>query len=185
MQRSWTWHARGGKLPYFVRDNIKAVGDVLGWEEKQNETIHALSETTKREKAINKAIKSLNRQRNEQMQIIGNKGQVLFSTTGTPNNVYFDESVAKLLKGNTLVPNHPDGFNYPDNDFRRTGHSLSSDDLYEAVRCDMRKIVASSPLYRYSARRDKNGRWGLSEKEVNAEYDKTYREKKALCRTTK
>lgn len=28
--------------------------------------------------AINKAIKSLNRQRNEQMQIIGNKGQVLF-----------------------------------------------------------------------------------------------------------
>lgn len=161
-----------GKLPYFVRDNIKAVGDVLGWEEKQNETIHALSETTKREKAINKAIKSLNRQRNEQMQIIGNKGQVLFSTTGTPSNVYFDENVAKLLKGNTLVHNHPMGYIFPKNDFRRTGHSLSSDDLYEAVRCDMKEIVASSPLYRYSAKKNEKGDWGIDAENVRIEYRK-------------
>lgn len=163
-----------GKLPYFVRDNQKVVGDVLGWEDKQNESIHALSETTKREKAINKAIKSLNRQRNEQMQIIGNKGQVLFSTTGTPNNVYFDESVAKLLKGNTLVHNHPDGFNYLKNDFRRTGHSLSSDDLYEAVRCDMKEIVASSPLYRYSARKSEKLGWGINADNVIKEYRLLY-----------
>lgn len=167
------------KLPYFVKDNQKVVGDLLGWKEKQNETIHVISETTKREKAINKAIKSLNRQRNEQMQIIGNKGQVLFSTTGTPNNVYFDDSVAKLLKGNTLVHNHPKGFNYSKDDFRRTGHSLSSDDLYEAVKCGMNEIVASSPLYKYSAKRNVDGRWGIEEEEVKKEYSKTYREIKA------
>lgn len=168
-----------GRLPYFVKDNERVVGDLLGWEKEQNESIHALSETTKRDRAINKAIKSLNRQRNEQMQIIGNKGQVLFSTTGTPNNVYFDESVAKLLKGNTLVHNHPNGFNYPENDFRRTGHSLSSDDLYEAVRCDMREIVASSPLYRYSARKNGNGKWGVDVEDIKKEYRKTYDELEA------
>ena len=165
-----------GKLPYFVRDNEKVVGDLLGWEERQNETTHALSETTRREKAINKAIKSLNRQKNEQMQIIGNKGQVLFSTTGTPNNVYFDESVAKLLKGNTLVHNHPMGNIFSKNDFRRTGHSLSSDDLYEAVKCGMNEIVASSPLYRYSAKKNENGSWGINAEVVKKEYDKLYRE---------
>lgn len=163
-----------GKLPYFVRDNEKVVGNLLGWEEKQDETIHALSETTRREKAINKAIKSLNRQRNEQMQIIGNKGQVLFSTTGTPNNVYFDESVAKLLKGNTLVHNHPMGNIFPKNDFRRTGHSLSSDDLYEAVKCGMNKIVASSPLYCYSAKKNEKGEWGVDAEDVRIEYRKIY-----------
>lgn len=165
-----------GKLPYFVRDNEKVVGDLLGWEERQNETTHALSETTRREKAINKAIKSLNRQKNEQMQIIGNKGQVLFSTTGTPNNVYFDESIAKLLKGNTLVHNHPMGNIFSKNDFRRTGHSLSSDDLYEAVKCGMNEIVASSPLYRYSAKKNENGSWGINAEVVKKEYDKLYRE---------
>lgn len=163
-----------GKLPYFVRDNENVVGDLLGWEEKQDETIHALSETTKREKAINKAIKSLNRQRNEQMQIIGNKGQVLLSTTGTPNNVYFDESVAKLLKGNTLVHNHPMGNIFHKNDFRRTGHSLSSDDLYEAVKCGMNEIVASSPLYCYSAKKNEKGEWGVDAEDVRIEYRKIY-----------
>lgn len=137
-----------GKLPYFVRDNQKVIGDLLGWNKRTNDTIHVLSETSDREKAIKKAIKSLNRQRDEQMQIINKKGQVIFSSIGTPSNVYFDDSVANLLEGNTLVHNHPKGNNYPNNDFRRTGHSLSSDDLYEAVRCDMNEIVASSPLYR-------------------------------------
>lgn len=150
-----------GKLPYFVRDNQKVVGDLLGWNKRTNDTIHVLSETSDREKAIKKAIKSLNRQRDEQMQIINKKGQVIFSSTGTPSNVYFDDSVANLLKGNTLVHNHPDGLNYPKNDFRKTGHSLSSDDLYEAVKCDMNEIVASSPLYRYSARKNEKGSWGV------------------------
>ena len=163
-----------GKLPYFVRDNQKVIGDLLGWNKRTNDTIHVLSETSDREKAIKKAIKSLNRQRDEQMQIINKKGQVIFSSTGTLSNVYFDDSVANLLEGNTLVHNHPKGNNYPNNDFRRTGHSLSSDDLYEAVRCDMNEIVASSPLYRYSARRHENGKWGIEEEEVKSEYRKTY-----------
>lgn len=81
------------------------------------------------------------------MQIINKKGQVIFSSTGTPSNVYFDDSVANLLKGNTLVHNHPMGNIFPKDDFRRTGHSLSSDDLYEAVKCDMNEIVTSSSLY--------------------------------------
>ena len=149
-----------GKLPYFVRDNQKVVGDLLGWNKRTSDTIHVLSETSDREKAIKKAIKSLNRQRDEQMQIINKKGQVIFSSTGTPSNVYFDDSVANLLKGNTLVHNHPDGLNYPKNDFRKTGHSLSSDDLYEAVKCDMNEIVASSPLYRYSARKNEKRKLG-------------------------
>lgn len=146
-----------GKLPYFVKDNQKVVGDLLGWNKRTNDTIHVLSETSDREKAI----KSLNRQRDEQMQIINKKGQVIFSSTGTPCNVYFDDSVANLLKGNTLVHNHPDGLNYPKNDFRKTGHSLSFDDLYEAVKCDMNEIVTSSPLYRYSARKNEKGSWGV------------------------
>ena len=165
-----------GKLPYFVRDNQKVVGDLLGWNKRTSDTIHVLSETSDREKAIKKAIKSLNRQRDEQMQIINKKGQVIFSSTGTPSNVYFDDSVANLLKGNTLVHNHPDGLNYPKNDFRKTGHSLSSDDLYEAVKCDMNEIVASSPLYRYSARKNEKGSWGGDYNVVKKEYDKVYRE---------
>ncbi len=108
------------------------------------------------------------------MQIIGNKGQVLFSTTGTPNNVYFDESVAKLLKGNTLVHNHPMGNIFPKNDFRRTGHSLSSDDLYEAVKCGMNEIVASSPLYCYSAKKNEKGEWCVDAEDVRIEYRKIY-----------
>lgn len=168
-----------GKLPYFVRDNQEVVGDLLGWNKRTNATIHVLSETSDREKAIKKAIKSLNRQRDEQMQIINKKGQVIFSSTGTPSNVYFDDSVANLLKGNTLVHNHPKGNNFPNNDFRRTGHSLSSDDLYEAVRCDMNEIVASSPLYRYSARRNENGKWGVDVEDIKKEYRKTYDELEA------
>lgn len=163
-----------GKLPYFVRDNQKVVGDLLGWNKRTNDTIHVLSETSDREKAIKKAIKSLNRQRDEQMQIINKKGQVIFSSTGTPSNVYFNDSVANLLEGNTLVHNHPMGNIFPKDDFRRTGHSLSSDDLYEAVRCDMKEIVASSPLYRYSAKRNENGKWGIEEEEVKSEYRKTF-----------
>lgn len=163
-----------GKLPYFVRDNQKVVGDLLGWNKRTNDTIHVLSETSDREKAIKKAIKSLNRQRDEQMQIINKKGQVIFSSAGTPSNVYFDDSVANLLEGNTLVHNHPMGNIFPKDDFRRTGHSLSSDDLYEAVRCDMKEIVASSPLYRYSAKRNENGKWGIEEEEVKSEYRKTF-----------
>lgn len=161
-----------GKLPYFVKDNQKVVGDLLGWNKRTNDTIHVLSEISDREKAI----KSLNRQRDEQMQIINKKGQVIFSSTGTPSNVYFDDSVANLLKGNTLVHNHPDGLNYPKNDFRKTGHSLSFDDLYEAVKCDMNEIVASSPLYRYSARKNEKGSWGGDYNVVKKEYDKVYRE---------
>ena len=163
-----------GKLPYFVKDNQKVVGDLLGWNKRTNDTIHVLSETSDREKAIKKAIKSLNRQRDEQMQIINKKGQVIFSSAGTPSNVYFDDSVANLLEGNTLVHNHPMGNIFPKDDFRRTGHSLSSDDLYEAVRCDMKEIVASSPLYRYSAKRNENGKWGIEEEEVKSEYRKTF-----------
>ena len=163
-----------GKLPYFVRDNEKVVGDLLGWEEQN----HVLSETAKQEKAIKQAIKTLNRQRNEQMQIINKKGQVIFSSTGTPTNVFFDDKVSKMLKGNTLVHNHPDGFHYSNTDFRRTRHSLSSDDLYEAVRCDMKEIVASLPLYKYSARKSENDSWGINEKEVKREYDNIYRKLK-------
>ena len=162
-----------------TRVNKKVVGDLLGWNKRTNDTIHVLSETLDREKAIKKAIKSLNRQRDEQMQIINKKGQVIFSSTGTPSNVYFDDSVANLLEGNTLVHNHPKGNNFPNNDFRRTGHSLSSDDLYEAVRCDMKEIVASSPLYRYSARRNENGKWGVDVEDIKKEYRKTYDELEA------
>lgn len=168
-----------GKLPYFVKDNERVVGNLLGWNKETSDNIHVLSETSKTEKAIRKAIKSLNRQRNEQMQIINPKGQVIFSSTGTPSNVYFDERVAKLLKGNILVHNHPKGFNYPKNDFRRTGHSLSSDDMYEAVMCDVKEIVASSPLYRYSARRSENGKWGVNVDDIKKEYRKTYDELEA------
>jgi hypothetical protein len=165
-----------GTLPYFVKDNQEVVGDLLGWNKRTNATIHVLSETSDREKAIKKAIKSLNRQRDEQMQIINKKGQVIFSSTGTPSNVYFDDSVANLLKGNTLVHNHPDGLNYTKNDFRRTGHSLSSDDLYEAVKCDVNEIVASSPLYRYSARKNEKGSWGVDADNIRKVYRLLYDE---------
>lgn len=51
------------------------------------------------------------------------------------------------------------------------GYSLSYEDLIEAFKCDMRGIVAESPIYRYAIERPANG-WNIDIKQFRAEYEK-------------
>lgn len=136
------------------------------------EGVHVLSET-KLEAAINKTRKMLIRQDKEKMVVLNSKGVAIIETKGTSSNVCFDEETAKKVANATITHNHPSGKNTTG--VLRFGYSLSSDDVYEAIRCDTRGIVAEAPYYRYSIERPNSG-WRVDAHVVRKRYDEIFRE---------
>ncbi len=157
--------SKRGTLPYFLKDNPECK-DYLSIQ------YHRL-EDAKFDKSFKDVQKSLIRQKYEKMVIITKKGKEVLSVKGNTGDVNFNDEQAKMAKDNIVVHNHPIGLQFPANDFRRTGHSLSGNDMFEAVDCDMYSIVAVSPLYRYEAVRPANG-WNVSPNEIKQEYKKIY-----------
>ncbi len=107
------------------------------------------------------------------MVILTKKGKEVLSIKGNTGDVSFNDEHAEMAKDNIVVHNHPIGLQFPANDFRRTGHSLSGNDMFEAVDCDMYSIIAISPLHRYEAIRPANG-WNVSSNEIKQEYKKIH-----------
>lgn len=157
--------SKRGTLPYFLKDNPE-------WKDYLSIQYHRL-EDAKFDKSFKDVQKSLLRQKYENMVIITKKGKEVLSVKGNTGDVNFNDEQAKMAKDNIVVHNHPIGLQFPANDFRRTGHSLSEKDMFEAVDCDMYSIVAVSPLYRYEAVRPANG-WNVSPSEIKQEYKRIY-----------
>lgn len=132
--------------------------------------LHQISESGI-DKAIKEMRKKLIRQDREQMIIFNSKGTVITQIGGDARSVTFDDSIAELLKNNWVSHNHPTGKNAEG--VKRFGHSLSRDDVEEAVRCNMRSIIAEAPYYRYSIERPASG-WPCSADEIKTHYEEIY-----------
>lgn len=160
--------ASAKSLPYFLRDNPE-------WREYVSAGYHKISESNY-SKSYKVAEKKLLRQKYEQLIILTKKGDTVGTISGNVASVYFGDDFAKKLKNNILVHNHPNG-GIVFKDFRDVGHSLSSSDVKEAIRCDMRSIVAISPTYRYIMERPTAG-WKYSAEETNSRYALLFKEVK-------
>ena len=146
-------------LPFFLKDNPN-------WKEYLSITYHRISDS-KFDKFFKDVQKKILRQKYEVMTLMDKKGRILLETKGNSSNVFFSDEQAKIAKDAILVHNHPEGMMY--NDFRRTGHSLSADDVFEAVDCDMFSMIAISPMYRYEMVRPVNG-WKVSSNTIKSDY---------------
>ena len=160
-----------GKLPYFVRDNEQIVGDIVGWEKP---ILHTLSESNseKLEKSINRTRKMLVRQDREKMVVLNSKGVPIVEQVGTSSNVHFDDETARLARNAIVTHNHPTGKD--EKGFLRYGYSLSSDDVFEAIRCNTRKLIAEAPYYRYFIERPTNG-WNVDAEVAKKRYYEVYK----------
>ena len=160
--------------PYWVKNNKAVVNGI--WKEKlyANDT-HSLKETSfaKTQKDLRR---SLIRQDREHMAIVTPKGKIVHQSKGDMRSVSFDDVIAAKAKDNIMIHNHPTG-KYSE-DFKRFGYSLSMDDIYEAVSCNMKGIIAETKLYRYSVTRPEKG-WSIDKEEIKKIYHKFYDEIKA------
>jgi hypothetical protein len=125
------------------------------------------------DKSLNKVRKTLIRQANEKMYILNFKGTIIHESVGDARSVNFDDDVAKLWKNNIVTHNHPTGKNATG--IERVGYSLSLDDVYEAIRCDSRIIVAEAPNYRYAIYRPESG-WNIDAEKFKSRYKELYRD---------
>jgi len=83
------------------------------------------------DKAFKETQKFLLRQKYENMVVLTKKGKEVLSVKGNMGDVHFGKEEAKMAKDNIVIHNHPGGSQFPANDFRRTGHSLSASDMME------------------------------------------------------
>lgn len=142
------------------------LSDVIDKMKYSIELPHKISESTL-EKSINKIRKNLVRQDREKMYILNNKGTVIAELIGDSRSISFDDNFAQLAKNNVISHNHPSGKGMKG--LPQVGYSLSLDDVVEAVKCNMRGIIAESPSYRYSMMRN-NNTWNVSVDEIRRQY---------------
>lgn len=158
-------------LPYWVRNNKAVVNGI--WRKKTSEDkSHTLKEVSF-EKTQKDLRKELIRQDREHMAIVTPKGKIVHKTMGDARSVTFNDDIASKAKNNIMIHNHPTGMY--SKGFDRVGYSFSSDDVIEAISCDMKGIVAETKLYRYSLMRPEKG-WGVSKDEIKKTYRKYYDE---------
>lgn len=153
-------------LPYFLQMNP-------GWEQYFKTGFHEIYEG-RYDKAEKDLRKSLRRQRYEKLYVINKNGNVIAEQGGNLGNVFFGDELASKCKDNTLIHNHPNG-GRKYNDIRDIGYSLSSEDVREAVSCNMRSMIAVTPTYRYEMLRPSKG-WSVSSSEVDKAYNRIYKE---------
>jgi hypothetical protein len=134
--------------------------------------IHKLSESSL-ERGLKVARKELIRQDREIMIILNNKGTEIGRLTGDSGNVYLNDNIEKLMRNNHITHNHPTGKGAKG--IMRYGFSLSLDDMYEAVYCNVRSITAETATYRYTATRPTQG-WSVSADEIKLTYRNVYEE---------
>lgn len=151
-------------LPYFLMDNPS-------WKDYPSIEYHRLADGkyTKIEKEL---IRNLRRQKYEHFCVFNRNGKKVIDASGNVGSVYFDEQMAKKFEDCTLIHNHPNG-GRTFSDIRAVGHSLSSDDVNEAVLCNMYSMVAITQVYRYEMVRPATG-WGVSANDIKKAYGKIH-----------
>ncbi len=77
------------------------------------------------------------------------------------------------MRNNWVTHNHPTGKGAKG--LERFGYSLSSADVYQAIKCNTRGIIAESPTYRYKIERPANG-WNVSADEARKRYGEIFRD---------
>lgn len=174
-------------VPYWVRDNygyfngksrerINTEGGRAAFDAvalKVGNT-HTLNERTPFDKTLRRCRRSLLRQDREEMYVINQNGTIIKQVRGGTQYVLFDNDTALRLKDNTVIHNHPSG-KYSQDAILQMGFSLSLDDLREAVRCNLKSIIAETVRYRYSANRIGKS-WGLDPGFVAKRYSDVYNE---------
>lgn len=103
--------------------------------------------------------------------ILNNKGATLNVITGNVRSVDIDDKTAAQMRNNWVTHNHPTGKGTKG--LERFGYSLSSADVYQAIKCNTRGIIAESPTYRYKIERPANG-WSVSADEARKRYGEIY-----------
>ncbi|MGN0223736.1 MAG: hypothetical protein ACI4AM_06895 [Muribaculaceae bacterium] len=147
---------------------------IASWNGKDylSNNLHQLRES-KFDKSMKQLRKELVRQQRERLLIVNSKGIVIKRVMGDTRSVSFDDSIADIAKNNWVTHNHPTGKG--ESGIKRLGYSLSIDDIREAIRCDMRGIIAESPYYRYKIERPSNG-WAVDLDVVRKRYSEIYKE---------
>ena len=153
-------------LPYFLRDNPN-------WKDYLSIGYHRISDG-KYAKVEKELVRNLRRQKYEKFCVFTRNGKKVLDESGNLGNVFFDDEMAKKCKDSTLIHNHPNG-GRSFSDIRAVGRSLSSDDVKEAVSCDMYSMVAVTQTYRYEMVRPATG-WGVSANDIKKAYSKIYDE---------
>ena len=153
-------------LPYFLRDNPN-------WKDYLSIDYHRISDG-KYAKVEKELVRNLRRQMYEKFCVFTKNGKKVLDESGNLGNVFFDDEMAKKCKDCTLIHNHPNG-GRSFSDIRAVGRSLSSDDVKEAVSCDMYSMVAVTQTYRYEMVRPATG-WGVSANDIKKAYSKIYDE---------
>ena len=158
--------------------------DYTQWKQVKNgeivgEDAHKLSETTFG-KEFKELRKKLTRQRFEQMHIVKPNGSLVHSILGDSRSVDFDDEIANIAKNNIVTHNHPSGKG--EVGVKQYGYSLRSADVFEAVRCNMRGIIAEAPNYRYYIMRPANG-WPASAEVIRQRYGELYKQIRARYET--
>ena len=151
---------------YGKEPNPDKLNDFIDKMKYSIELPHRISESAF-DKSINKVRKNLIRQDREKMYILNSKGSVIAELTGDSRSISFDDNFAQIAKNNIVTHNHPSGKGMKG--LPQVGFSLSLDDVVEAVKCNMKGIVAESPSYRYSMMRNGNS-WNMSVDEIRQEY---------------
>lgn len=152
-------------LPYFITDNQRQVNGILGIK-------HYLCES-KLDTSINKIRKSLVRQDREIMYVLNSKGQIISTIKGGKLSVEFEEETSKVLENTIITHNHPTGKGI--NGISQFGYSLSSQDVYEAILCNVKQMIAETQYYRYLIERPERG-WRVNADDVKKRYAEIYKE---------
>ena len=164
-----------GTLPYFVRDNRERVFSKAKYVNKETDDSKPVNKLKEFHDAkdFREAQKHLSRQKYEKIVVLNASGRKLFEIQGKSAEVEFTDEQGLKMKDKIVLHNHPYGMNFPENDLRRIGHSLSSADVYSAVKFNMNAIVAISPKFRYELIRPSKG-WGVNSEDIKKEYNKIY-----------
>jgi DNA topoisomerase-1 len=102
---------------------------------------------------VEDAEKQIRLLRNEHLYAFNADGKRILKLRGQPDKVRVTPNQHKILlshHGVILTHNHPSGWNYPDSDPHRKGHSFSPSDIKTALSDRLAEIRAVSPHYLYS-----------------------------------
>ena len=103
--------------------------------------------------------------------VFDQNGNEIFRKKGKATSVPFTLSELSNFKNSIFTHNHPRGWSYNANDWRRIGSSFSFGDVNVAIVADVAEMRAVTSLYTFSIKRPKNG-WKMTSKEAKVEFEK-------------
>lgn len=171
-----------GTLPYFIRDNLKRVDDILtatplavslvysiGGIEQLNVLDGRNYELTKNVSDVENSIRM--NKGFETGVVFNANGDKVIDKRGEGSYVRFTKEELSIMKDCIFTHNHPGGWEYADHDIGRIGNSFSIQDIVMAVGNNLSEMRAVTPNYTFSMKRPQKG-WGISVERLVEEYNK-------------